>query len=148
MQHVSNHPMNTTNNPISVAGLDHVVIRCTHLELTLDFYQTVLGCKLERVVEDLGLYQLRAGGALIDLVAVGSKLGGMHDPDREKQNMDHFCLKLATADWPRIQSHLLSNAIECRDPGRRYGADGFGLSLYINDPEGNTVELKGPPQRN
>ena len=56
--------------------------------------------------------------------------------------MDHFCLKLEDEDWPRIQSHLRANKVECKEPVRRYGADGFGLSLYIEDPEGNIVELR------
>jgi len=29
---------------------------------------------------------------------------------------------------------------------RRYGAEGQGPSIYIQDPDGNTVELKGPPE--
>ena len=129
--------------PIKTAGLDHVVLRCTTLDRTLEFYQSVLGCTLERVVEEIGLYQLRAGSSLIDLVPIGSELGGKYPSDPDKPNMDHFCLKLEDEDWPRIQSHLRANRVECKEPVRRYGADGFGLSLYIEDPEGNVVELKG-----
>ena len=108
----------------------------------MSFYQAVLGCVLERTLEELGLYQLRAGSALIDLVPIGSQLGGEHPPDRGRPNMDHFCLKLKDVDWTAIRAHLTANGIDNAEPQRRYGADGYGLSIYIRDPEGNVVELK------
>lgn len=129
-------------NPIDVRGLDHVVLRCTRLEAMLNFYQDVLGCELERVVEDIGLYQLRAGSALIDLVPIGSTLGGQTAPDQAYANVAHFCLQLANPDWERIRQALEQRGIPWQEPKRRYGATGFGPSIYLTDPEGNGVELK------
>lgn len=129
-------------NPIQVRGLDHIVLRCAHLDATLAFYQGVLGCRLERVVEDVGLYQLRAGSALIDLVPIGSSLGGDTAPDQEKANVAHFCLQLTDPDWAQIRALLNQYDVAWQEPKRRYGATGFGLSIYLTDPEGNGVELK------
>jgi len=39
-----------------------------------------------------------------------------------------------------------ANGARVGEFGWRYGAEGEGPSLYIEDPEGNTVELKGPPE--
>ena len=79
-----------TNHPLRIAGLDHVVLRCARFDATMAFYVDVLGCTLERELPELGLHQLRAGAALIDLVPVGSRLGGTEPPDAERANMAHF----------------------------------------------------------
>ena len=128
--------------PIRIAGLDHVVLRCARLDETMAFYVDVLGCTLERELPELGLHQLRAGRALIDLVPVGSKLGGSHPPDAERGNVAHYCLRLDDPDWDAIGAHLRGYGIAFEPPDTRYGAGGYGLSVYIADPEGNTVELK------
>ena len=130
-------------HPLRIAGLDHVVLRCARLDETMAFYIEVLGCTLEREIPELGLHQLRAGQALIDLVPVGSKLGGIWPPDAERGNMAHFCLRIDGPDWDAIGAHLRGHGIAFEPPETRYGADGYGPSIYITDPEGNRVELKG-----
>lgn len=130
------------SRPVRIAGLDHVVLRCARLDATMAFYVDVLGCVPEREVPDIGLHQLRAGRALIDLVPVGSRLGGAEPPDPERGNMAHFCLCIDEPDWEALAAHLQAHGIACEPPETRYGARGHGLSVYVTDPEGNTVELK------
>ena len=102
---------------------------------------------LERRQDDLGLVQLRAGSSLIDLVPVDGKLGsqGGAAPGREGRNMDHFCLRLLAFDEKGIRGYLAERGIAVGEVASRYGAEGQGPSMYLSDPEGNTVELKGPP---
>ena len=130
------------DSPLRVAGLDHVVLRCARLDATMAFYVDVLGCAVERELPALGLHQLRAGQALIDLVPIGSKLGGTEPPDAERGNMAHFCLRIDDPDREVLGAHLREHGIAFEPPRTRYGADGYGPSLYITDPEGNVVELK------
>ena len=131
----------------AVQGIDHVVLRVVDVEGVIRFYQDVLGCAVERRKDDLGLIQLRAGRSLIDLVDVNGELGqkGGAAPGAEARNMDHFCLRIDPFDEAQIRAHLRAHGIEAGDLATRYGAEGDGPSLYIQDPEGNTVELKGPP---
>ena len=129
--------------PLCIAGLDHVVLRCARLDATMAFYVDVLGCTPERELPDLGLHQLRAGSGLIDLVPIGSPLGGTEPPDAERGNMAHFCLRIDDPNWEALADHLRTHGIEFDPPETRYGADGYGPSIYISDPEGNVVELKG-----
>ncbi|HCM0710130.1 TPA: VOC family protein [Vibrio parahaemolyticus] len=133
-----------TNNPIAIQALDHVVLRTCNLDAMLHFYRDVLGCPVEREVMELGLTQLRAGNALIDVVTVDSELGqlGGKPPVQNGRNIDHFCLQLAPFCENEILEYLRSNGIETEEFAKRYGAQGFGRSLYIHDPEGNVVELK------
>ncbi len=133
---------------IQVKHLDHLVLRVRDVGRMVRFYGEVLGCAVERELTEIGLVQLRAGGALIDLVDVEGELGrqGGAPPGRDGGNLDHFCLRVEPFDPDAIARHLQAHGIEAGSVARRYGAEGFGPSIYIQDPEGNTVELKGPPE--
>jgi len=133
--------------PFQMTGLDHVVLRVRDLEQSLAFYQGVLGCTIEKVQARIGLTQLRAGRALIDLITLDGVLGskGGAAPGPEGRNMDHFALGVTPFDEPAIRAHLAAHGIEVIESGPRYGAEGEGPSVYVRDPDGNVVELKGPP---
>jgi len=132
---------------INLVALDHVVFRVRDVPAMLRFYERVLGARLERTIEELGLYQLRAGSALIDLVDINGKLGreGGGPPEANGRNVDHVCLQVLPWDGEAILSHLATHGMNEARISTRYGAQGYGPSIYIADPEGNTIELKGPP---
>lgn len=130
---------------IRVLGIDHIVIRARDAAAMIDFYTGILGCNVERDLSaEFGLTQLRAGRALIDIVAVDSVLGrnGGSAPEATGNNMDHFCLQIEKMDEATLANYLQSRNVDVSDFERRYGAEGFGRSVYIKDPEGNVVELK------
>ncbi|MGL6162708.1 VOC family protein [Microbulbifer sp.] len=131
---------------LKIQHIDHIVLRVADLQAMMDFYQ-LLGCTLERTQKDIGLYQLRAGNSLIDLVPVNQKLGraGGAAPGKEGRNMDHLCLRIDPFDAEQILQYLRDNDIEPGQVESRYGAEGEGPSIYVSDPENNVVELKGPP---
>lgn len=132
-----------------IVGLDHLVLRVRALDTMLTFYCGALGCTLERRQDAIGLVQLRAGAALIDLVPVDGPLGraGGAAPGLEARNLDHFCLRIEPFDEAQIRRHLAAHGVEAGPVESRYGAEGEGPSIYLDDPEGNVVELKGPPAR-
>ena len=132
---------------IQIREIDHVVLRVVDLHAMLKFYCDVLGCVVERQQEELGLTQLRAGRALIDLVTVDGQLGrqGGRAPGCEGRNLDHFCLRLEPFEADAISAHLQRHGITPGEVASRYGAEGEGPSIYLTDPEGNVVELKGSP---
>ncbi|MEG3156561.1 VOC family protein [Lysobacter zhanggongensis] len=133
--------------PFTLRQIDHVVIRARDPAALEAFYREVLGCTVERRQDGIGLVQLRAGASLIDLVDVNGKLGRMGGaaPGREGHNMDHLCLRIDPFDREAIAAHLQAHGVAVGDYGSRYGAEGEGPSQYLSDPEGNVVELKGPP---
>jgi catechol 2,3-dioxygenase-like lactoylglutathione lyase family enzyme len=133
--------------PFSPREIDHVVLRVASLERSVDFYVNVLGCAVERHQEAIGLMQLRAGRSLIDLVPVDGKLGRMGGapPGLEGRNVDHVCLRVEPWDADAITGHLRSMGASPGNLAQRFGAEGEGPSIYVSDPDGNVVELKGPP---
>jgi glyoxylase I family protein len=132
---------------IRIRELDHIVLRVVDLDRMTRFYCDVLGCEIERRQADIGLLQLRAGRSLIDLVPVDGKLGRMGGaaPGTQGRNVDHFCFRVEPFDAAAIRAQLAAAGVPAGPVESRYGAEGEGPSIYLDDPEGNTVELKGPP---
>jgi glyoxylase I family protein len=130
---------------LKVRGVDHLVLRVKDPAAMERFYVEVLGLSVERRSETIGLLQLRAGAQLIDLVAVDGMLGkqGGAAPGAEGRNLDHFCLNLDAFDLAAVIAHLEAHGVAVGESGRRYGAGGFGVSVYLTDPEGNGLELRG-----
>ena len=131
--------------PFDLEGLDHVVLLVDDMERAKAFYTQVLGCTVDNALPQYGMLQLRAGASLIDLVDIGSSEGAWAKPDVSGgRNMDHVAL--ATGPWDRdaLHAHLAAHGVDIVEEGERYGAKGEGYSVYVRDPSGNTVELKGP----
>jgi glyoxylase I family protein len=131
---------------ITIQNIDHVVLRVSDLDKVARFYIDVLGARWEKKQEAIGLYQLRAGTSLIDLVPIDGKLGRMGGaaPGEGGRNVDHICFRVLPWDGQAILAHLAGHGME-GEIVSRYGADGDGPSIYLADPEGNHLELKGPP---
>ena len=129
---------------IQVAALDHLVLRVADLDRAIKFYGDVLGCHVERRLDEPKLVQLRAGASMIDLVPAGPRPQSL---DAAGRNLDHFAVRIGTFDFAALAAHLQRHGVAVGEVRRRYGAEGYGSSLYITDPDGNVVELKGPPER-
>lgn len=134
--------------PFTPQRIDHLVLRVSELPRSIAFYVQVLGCRVERERPELGLVHLRAGASLIDLVELGGPLGrrGGAGPGPAGRNVDHLCLRIEPFDAQALQAHLGGHGVLPLGPVQdNFGAEGNGPSLYVTDPDGNVVELKGPP---
>jgi glyoxylase I family protein len=125
---------------ISIRNIDHVVIRTADMNRALAFYGDVLGCREARRLDSIGLVQLRAGSSMIDLMDASA-----NPPPDGAGNMDHFAVRVEPFDADAIRAHLAAHGVDAGSVESRVGAEGNGPSIYIRDPDGNTVELKGPP---
>jgi catechol 2,3-dioxygenase-like lactoylglutathione lyase family enzyme len=125
--------------PLEFDGIDHAVLRVTDIKRSLGFYVDVLGLSLERIIEDIGIYQLRCGRNLIDLCVLSA--GASLAPGAQR-GIDHLCLSIR-GDMNKIVEYLAEHHVEMASPLRElYGATGFGTSIYILDPDRYTIELK------
>lgn len=120
---------------LKLRGIDHVVLRVKDIDAMRRFYCDVLGATHVADRPALRMSHLRVGSALIDLVEA--------DP-KEGRNMDHLCLRVEPFDRDAIVAHLEKHGVAVGQIASRFGAEGNGVSIYLADPEGNTVELKGP----
>lgn len=138
---------NPERNPVRIAQLDHVVLRVRDPARVIRFYRQVLGCAVVRRRPKLGLVHLRAGSSMIDLVDLKGplgRMGGAAPLKKGRRNMDHLALRLERFDADALRAHLARHKIAMGEPQSRFGAKGEGPSVYIADPEGNVIELKGP----
>ena len=131
--------MNPVHPPFEVLRLDHVVLAVSDLQRAENFYTQLLGVQVERRLEKPKLVQLRMGESLLDLVS--------GNPHPTQPNMAHYCFRIDPFDPVAITAHLTQLGIAVTASGERYGADGHGPSIYLRDPDGNELELKGPPVR-
>jgi len=122
-----------------------VVLRAQDPQRLIAFYRDVLGCALEHQQPQIGLFHLRAGSALIDIMDMAGSLAADGDqaPQRSRRNLDHLCLRVDPFEADAILRHLETHDVPVQPPARRFGAEGEGPSIYLFDPEGNMVELKG-----
>ena len=118
---------------LTIRGIDHVVLRVGDIERMRKFYCEVLGAQHVAYRPEFGMSHLRIGAAMIDLVK----------GERNGTNMDHFCLRVEPFDQQAIVAHLEKHGVEVGKIRNRFGAEGNGVSIYLTDPEGNTVEQKG-----
>ncbi len=132
--------------PYTPVAFDHLVLRISDVERSLRFYQDVVGCAVDWARPDLGLYHLRVGDSLIDLVDITGPLGGdgVSVPEGAPRNLDHFCLIVDPFEEAAIREFLGSHGIEASSAAERYGARGNALSIYFHDPDGNQIEFKAP----
>lgn len=117
-----------------IETLDHIVLVTGDIERSLQFYIDVLGCNLIRKIAEPELYQLSAGDSLIDLKP------GDYEP--KEKNLDHFCLRIKPFEPEVLLPYLARIGVRCGKVEQRNGAKGFGSSVYIEDPDGNCIELK------
>ena len=120
---------------LRVTGLDHVVLNVADVERSLSFYCDELGLAGERVEE------WRRGEILFPSVRIdASTIIDLLAAVRTGENADHLCLVVEPVDLEAIRA---SGRFEVVDgPAIRFGARGDGTSLYVKDPDGNTVELR------
>ena len=120
---------------LTIRGIDHVVLRVRDIERVRKFYCDVLGAQHVAYRPQFGMSHLRIGSAMIDLIEGEGPTGC---------NMDHFCLRVEPFDQKAIVAHLQKHGVQVGDIKNRFGAEGNGVSIYLVDPEGNVLELKGP----
>jgi glyoxylase I family protein len=132
--------------PFALEGIDHILLLVNGMKPAAQFYADVLGCTVEGALPQYGMLQLRAGAALIDLVDISApEAAWAKPPVTGGRNFDHLCLALGAHDEAELRRHLARHHVEIIEEGVHGGSRGESLSLYVRDPSGNVIELKGPP---
>ncbi len=133
--------------PFSLMQLDHIVLRSAEPDRLINFYRQ-LGGEVEREVAEVGLVQLRMGNSILDIVDTAGKLGrsgGSAPTPDDGHNVDHFAWRIEPFDEDSLRALAESLGVPATFHSKLYGADGYGPAVYLRDPDGNRVELKGPP---
>jgi len=123
------------SDEVRIVGLDHLVLNVTDVERALAFYCDELGLAPERVDE------WRRGHVLFPSVRVDANtILDLLAAPRSGENCDHLCLVVEPVDLEAVKASGRFDVVD--GPAIRFGARGNGTSLYVKDPDGNTVELR------
>ena len=129
---------------VKITELDHIGLRVQDVEASLRFYSELLGLKTERVDEwrkgEIGFPSVRLNAdTLIDFFLSEKKV----DNANKEMNQDHFCLVIESTNMENLKTKLEELGVRIYDgPGKRWGAHGDAISLYMYDPDQNVVELR------
>lgn len=130
------HIRRTKSCGMKISGIDHVVVNVSDMDRAIHFYCDLIGCALEWRRDDIGLAHLRVGTSFVDLKA------GQSMPLAQGRNMDHLCLAVVDFDLDSVRAELTAHNVRLGEAGHRFGASGWGPSLYIFDPDDNVLELR------
>ncbi len=126
---------------VHVTGMDHIVLVCTDVEKSLDWYTNRLGLAAERVEE------WRRGETFFPSVRITATTIIDLLPRRDaaanpaSKNLDHFCVVIDPVDLDALAASGDFEVASGPTDGL-FGAQGYARSLYVRDPDGNTVELR------
>jgi catechol 2,3-dioxygenase-like lactoylglutathione lyase family enzyme len=129
---------------VKITEMDHIGLRVKDVDVSLRFYTELLGLKPERI-EQWRAGEVRFPSArlnndtIIDFFATDQQPIGKDGV----RNQDHFCMVIEPTDMDELKSRFEAAGVEIQaGPGKRWGAHGDGISLYIYDPDNNVVELR------
>jgi catechol 2,3-dioxygenase-like lactoylglutathione lyase family enzyme len=127
-----------------IIEMDHIVLNVADIDASLAFYCDILGLKAERVDEfragKVGFPSVRISpDTLIDLMRGGSD----HSGEKPERNLNHYCLVSEPVDLTALSAELKTQGVKVvTEPVSRWGAHGQATSIYINDPDGNEIEIR------
>lgn len=120
---------------MKIERIDHLNLTVADIERSLEFYGRVLGMRSERLGE--GRAALYFGRQKIHLDAAGGAMAA----DGEKRMPAHICF-VTEAPVGAVTAHLEECGVPVRmGPAPRAGAIGTIQSVYIDDPDQNSIEI-------
>ena len=118
---------------MKVERIDHLNITVADLDRSIEFYERVLGTRSERIGE--GRAALLFGQQEIHL-----DLAGATAMSGEKRMPAHICF-ITDTPITEVAAHLETCGVPIRMQGPRAGAIGTIQSVYIDDPDQNSIEI-------
>ncbi|PRY94963.1 catechol 2,3-dioxygenase-like lactoylglutathione lyase family enzyme [Hasllibacter halocynthiae] len=133
--------------PFTPAGLDHVVLWVDDMGDAFRFYVDVLGCRPAWSFPDIAMEHLWFGPMVIGLWDRHAPEAAYAAPPSRGENAHHLALAVNGVTDDALRAHLAAHRVPVVKEVRQVGARGMGLALYVRDPSGNLLELKGPPSQ-
>jgi catechol 2,3-dioxygenase-like lactoylglutathione lyase family enzyme len=119
---------------MKIERIDHLNLTVADIERSMEFYRRVLGMRAESIGE--GRAALLFGQQKIHL----DLAGGAMARSGEQRQPAHICF-VTEAPLAEVEAHLTECCVPIRMQGPRAGAIGTIQSIYIDDPDQNSIEI-------
>ncbi len=128
--------MNMKSDEIAIEFLDHVAIRVKDLNVSVQWYQKVLGLKKYQLAEwgDFPIFLLsgKSGIALFPAKITDHKL----ELNSKNVKIDHFAFNVTNENFEKAKKKYTELNLVFNIQDHHYFH-----SIYTKDPDGHTVEL-------
>ena len=131
--------MNTQNKPIKALG--EIALRVTDLDALQKFYEETIGLELMKRFPNAAFFRVAEGfGGHTQVLALfdRSEEEGYRGLSTEKSTVDHIAFEIPLADFTAEKQRLEQLGLRVETAEHAWV---HWRSLYVNDPEGNEVEL-------
>ena len=122
---------------MKIERIDHLNITVADIDRSIEFYERVLGTRSERIGEGRAALLFGQQKIHLDLAGAPVGAGGMSG---EKRMPAHICF-ITETPIAEIAAHLETCGVPIRMQGPRAGAIGTIQSVYIDDPDQNSIEI-------
>src|SRR5580698_2063505 len=126
--------------PVQTGGVDHLALICSNLEATIEFYTTIIGMRLTRIVRNRD--EPTSTHIFLDMGG-GNQLAFFdfpeHGPTRTVRgvgSMHHVALRTKPERFGALVARLKDRGVE----HSLHGSTKAG-SVYVRDPDGILVEV-------
>jgi len=118
-------------------ALDHLVLNCADVDASLRWYCDELG------LEPVRVDHWRAGTSPFPSVRVNdATIIDLLAAEPSGTNVDHLCLVVEPVDLDAVAASGRFDVVGDGPVEGLFGARGMATSLYVRDPDGNTIELR------
>ena len=127
---------------MKITNIDHIVLTVKDIDVTTQFYESVMGMTKERFGE--GRVALKFGNQKINLHVHGNEF----EPKATKPvpGSEDLCFVTET-ELKDAMDHVQGNGVSIIEgPVTRTGATGKIISFYFRDPDGNLIEVSNYEQ--
>ena len=131
----------TSKRRTVVRGLGEIAFRVNNLDAMQRFYEHVIGLPLMTRVQNCAFFRIADGYCgHTQVLALFDRSGshGYRGLDAALSTVDHIAFEIAFADFADERRRLESLGLQVETAEHAWV---HWRSLYVNDPEGNQVEL-------
>jgi catechol 2,3-dioxygenase-like lactoylglutathione lyase family enzyme len=134
-------PSTTNEKPTAVRGLGEIAFRVNNLDAMQRFYEQVIGLPLMTRFPNSAFFKIADGyGGHAQVLALFDRSAspGYGGVDARTSTADHIAFEISLADFESEKRRLKGLGLQVETAEHAWV---HWRSLYVNDPDGNQVEL-------
>lgn len=122
-----------------IGMLGEIALSVADLDASQTFYTDKIGLELMRRFETSAFFKIADGYAgHTQILALFDRSANLDKPEQQRTTLDHIAFTVALEDFESEQQRLEAAGVPTRTTTHAWVQ---WRSLYVKDPDGNTIEL-------